>query len=474
MGVVDLALDPGGNEVALKRLALHGTAAEMTRARVRLRREAEVLQSLDHPGIVPLLRVLDDGDDVVLVLPYLAGGSLAERVSRRGPLPFAEVEALADHLLTALAVAHRQGVVHRDITPSNVLFDAASRPFLADFGVARPPDATPGLTAVGLVVGTAGFMAPEQARGRPATPASDLFSLGATLVYAATGRSVYGRGEPEVLHYRAVRGQVARLSRSMPAALRRRLDPLLEVRPSRRPSAVAALGQGPDGTALRTARARRRRSSGPRRGRFLLGRTARHRLWAGQRTGLPVGQRFGLRVGLRVGLALALLATFAGWAASRLTADQGDDAAPGAAPVPDAPVCAEGSADYDGDPANGCEAVGDGLDGRALRGRLAANLVPALDVDRYTVEVEDRPHLTCNGTLTLTLTAPLGLTQRLEVFADGALVGSTTSADGEPRQVELREPACGSDDATTLDLVVSSVGSDRSADPYLLERAGSF
>lgn len=465
MGVVDLAVGPDGTEVALKRLALHGTAPDMARARARLRREAVVLQSLDHPGIVSLLRVLDDGDDVVLVMPYLAGGSLAERVGRHGPLPPAEVEALADHLLTALAVAHRHGVVHRDITPSNVLFDAASRPFLADFGVARAPDATPGLTAAGLVVGTAGFMAPEQARGHPATPASDLFSLGATLVYAATARSVYGRGEPEVLHYRAVRGQVARLSRSVPAGLRRRLDPLLEVRPSRRPSAVAALGQGPDGTALRTARPRRQRSSGTLRRRYFLGRTARHRL------------RVGLRVGPRVGLAvaLAMLATVAGWGASRLIAGQGDNAAPTGAPVaPDAPVCAEGSADYDGDPANGCEAVGDALDGRSLQGRLTANLVPALDVDRYTVDVEDRPHLTCNGTLTLTLTAPLGLTQRLEVFDGGELIGSATSADGEPRHVELREPACGSDDATTLDLVVTSVGSDRSADPYLLERAGSF
>src|SRR5690606_23536651 len=114
MGVVDLAVDPQGRPVALKRLSLHGSAAELAAARARVRREAEVLARLDHPAIVRLLDVLDDGDDVVLVMAHLGGGSLADRVRESGPLTPAELQAIADALLPALAAAHRAGVVHRD------------------------------------------------------------------------------------------------------------------------------------------------------------------------------------------------------------------------------------------------------------------------------------------------------------------------------------------------------------------------
>ncbi len=95
----------------------------MHRARLRVRREAEVLGALDHPHIVPLLDVVDEGDDIVLVMPYLSGGTLAELVAVHGPMPPAYVDHLADALLGALAAAHRAGIVHRDIKPANVLFD---------------------------------------------------------------------------------------------------------------------------------------------------------------------------------------------------------------------------------------------------------------------------------------------------------------------------------------------------------------
>src|SRR5215210_8612429 len=87
MGVVDLAHDEAGRSVALKRVPLAGSAAEIDEARRRIRREAEVLRSLHHPGIVSLLDVLDDGDDLVLVMPHLGGGTLADRVRLGGPLP---------------------------------------------------------------------------------------------------------------------------------------------------------------------------------------------------------------------------------------------------------------------------------------------------------------------------------------------------------------------------------------------------
>src|SRR5690606_33185159 len=163
MGVVDLARADDGRLVALKTLTLHGSAAEIARARQRIRREAEVLARLAHPNVVELLDVLEEGDDVTLVMPYLSGGTLSDRVAAHGPAPAEEVLRLTERLGGALAAAHRAGIVHRDIKPANVLFDDDGEPHLADFGVASSRDDTAGLTAIGTVVGTPAFMAPEQA-----------------------------------------------------------------------------------------------------------------------------------------------------------------------------------------------------------------------------------------------------------------------------------------------------------------------
>ena len=112
-------------------------------------------------------------------MAYLTGGTLADRVVRHGPAPADEVEPAGR---CARPARWRRptapGVVHRDIKPGNVLFDAAGVPHLADFGVASSRDDTAGLTAVGTVVGTPGFMAPEQARGEAAGQAADVFALG--------------------------------------------------------------------------------------------------------------------------------------------------------------------------------------------------------------------------------------------------------------------------------------------------------
>src|SRR3954453_21416719 len=109
MGVVDLARTDDGAEVALKRLTLVGSTEDIVRARQRIEREAGVLTRLDHPNIVPLLEVIEEGDEVTLVMPYLPGGTLADRVAAEGPRPPDEVEALAHQLGRALAEAHRAG-----------------------------------------------------------------------------------------------------------------------------------------------------------------------------------------------------------------------------------------------------------------------------------------------------------------------------------------------------------------------------
>ncbi|MEZ5139924.1 MAG: serine/threonine-protein kinase [Acidimicrobiales bacterium] len=461
MGVVDLATDADGHEVALKRLSLHGTPEELATARARIRREAEVLEQLRHPNVVPLRgrgrrRRPGAGDG----LP--PGGNLAQR-GRARPLPPDEVLALADRLLDALATAHRLGIVHRDLKPANVLFDAAGSPALADFGVAVHRDATPGLTATELVVGTPGFMAPEQARGEPVTAASDVFSLGATLLFAATGAGPWGAGDPRVLMLRAVSGRTERIPRDLPSPLRNLLGTMLARDPADRPTAAALRGGTAAGTEQREAPGRTRRR------------------W-------PATAVTALVLVLAVGAALAVATRDGdGEAAAPTTSTAPTSTTEACVPLPYQPCgrapapntdgerCDEGFADYDEDPADGCEAVPDGLaDGALLEGELRANLVPADDVDTYRLEVDDRFQLRCDGQVHVTLTAPEGASQRVRILDGDEELASAVSGDGVSGTASVREPNCFDDDASTLTVVVESVGSDRSPDDYLLEARGSF
>jgi hypothetical protein len=462
MGVVDLARAPDGAEVALKRLTLHGSADDIARARQRIAREAEVLTRLRHPNIVGLLDVLDDGADITLVMPYLTGGTLADRVTRHGPAPAEEVERLADDLSGALAEAHRAGVVHRDIKPGNVLFDAEGVPHLADFGVASSREHTEGLTAVGTVVGTPGFMAPEQARGEVAGQAADVFALGATLLYAATGQGPYGRGAPELLMVRAASGRVEPIPRSIPSPLRERLQAMLDPRPARRPSAAALVG-GPDGTVVRRAVVRRRRR------------------WAG----------WAMAAGLAVVALLAALIVAAQETGDLVASPTTTDGAAECTDLPYQPCgqarpapgtdgrrCLADFADYDERAGNGCEAVADDLADEEPFPEgsepIEGTIVPADDVDTFSMDVGDGSQLLCNGRFTVRITAPEGMTLLLEVLDDGAVLEETTSAGGVTGSVTLNEQECLFSEARTLIARVSAVGSDRSGDPYRIERSGSF
>ncbi len=483
MGVVDLATSPDGSEVALKRLSLHGTPDEIARARARIRREAEVLGSLDHPGIVRLLAVVDDGDDVVIVMPYLSGGSLHERVTTHGPMTPEAVHALADRLLDALAAAHRQGIVHRDIKPENVLFAADGDPRLVDFGVARATDHTLGLTATSMVVGTPGFMAPEQARGEEATAPSDVFSLGATLLFALTGEGPFGpiATDPRVLMHRAATGRVERIPRDLPPELRTLLVGALDPRPERRPSAAGLRG-GPAGT---TPRTRLQRTIADRR---LLAAVAL--------------------------AAVALVLIVAGGLVALVGDDEPDAATPSTTeatapttepstveqtttttcrslryqlceggelgdprPGTDGRACLPGFEDYDGDRANGCEARDDGLDDPAILtdddGEIQGTMVPSDDVDRFVLPADDGFSLTCDGKITVSLSAPEGMALRMVVIrSDGATAADEIVAGGETVDASVGE-RCGSTDGD-LAVEISPVGSDRTAEPYTLSRSGGF
>lgn len=470
MGVVDLGRAPDGTEVALKRLPLHGTPEELEEARQRIRREAEVLRQLDHPSLVHLVDVVDDGDDLVIVMSYLPGGNLAQRVAEHGILRPSEVRHLADRLLDGVAVAHRKGIVHRDIKPSNVLFDAEGEPHLADFGAAFHRDATLGLTGADLVVGTPGFMSPEQARGEPATSASDVFSLGATLAFAATGNGPFGTGDPRVLMARAAAGRTEKLPKLLPADLRRLLEAMLDNNPDRRPTAAEARG-GTAGTHPRTVAARA---------------AAFPTWWRTAAVGAVVAV-------LAIGGALAVasggdgnggrLAPPPTTARPRTTTSTTTPCTPlryrpcgkTDAPHTDGHRCLHGFADYDDERANGCEAEPDPYTATtSLDDELRANLVPADDIDSYRLPVTDRFQFGCNGAVHVTLTAPKGVSQKLTVLREGEVVGTAVSGDLDPATVTVKDPHCGSNDTGTLRVRVASVGTDRTATDYTLTRSGSF
>ena len=468
MGVVDLARDDAGNKVALKRLTLHGSAAEIARSRERLMREAAVLRRLHHPNVVGLLDVIDEGDEIVLVMPYLSGGSLAERVAQHGPAPADEVERQARRLVGALASAHAAGIVHRDIKPANILFDDRGEPCLADFGVALSRDQTHGLTVAGMVVGTPGFMAPEQARGEPVSPATDVFSLGATLLFAATGEGPYGQGDPGLLMVRAASGKIDKVPKSLPGTLRKLLRAMLDPRPDRRPGAASLAGAGPGGTAAHPVAGDGGGGGGG---------------GGGKRAAVVVG-------GVVAAVALVTAGVVvAGGDGDGTRADDGA-AAParegdcqdrpyqpcGSDPAPytDGEACIEDHADYDLDPANGCEAIPDGRDGEPFEDEIVANIVPADDIDTYPMAIVDNLQLFCDGRVTITLDAPPGTTLRLELRDGGGTLTETTARAGEPGVIVLTEQQCGGDETAELEVVVRAEGEDRVAADYVLTRSGDM
>ena len=153
----------------------------------RFRREARVAAGLNHPNLVRIYDFDASAQPPYLVMSYVPGGSLQSRLENGGcPDP----ERLATELLSALGHIHEAGIVHRDIKPANVLFERDGRACLTDFGIARPQDAT-SITQTGQMPGTARYMAPELWRGEPATPRSDLYSLGVML-----GECLRDRGSP--------------------------------------------------------------------------------------------------------------------------------------------------------------------------------------------------------------------------------------------------------------------------------------
>ncbi|MGW2653054.1 serine/threonine-protein kinase [Streptomyces sp. NPDC001478] len=192
MGRVYLARSEGGRTVAVK--VVHAEHVADPQFRARFRREVDAARRVGARFTAPVLDAAPDEEFPWVATGYVPGLSLEQIVRGHGPLPPATVLALADGLLRALGDIHAAGIVHRDLKPSNVMV-TVDGPKVIDFGIARAVEtAVESLTSTGMVIGTPGFMAPEQIRGQEAGPASDVFTLGCVLTYAATGRLPFANG----------------------------------------------------------------------------------------------------------------------------------------------------------------------------------------------------------------------------------------------------------------------------------------
>jgi serine/threonine protein kinase len=187
MAVVDLARDLElGRAVALKRLAEN--LARDDEIRPRFLREAKLAARLSHPNVVRVYDVGEADGRPFIAMEHVDGESLAELLVRRGRLPPQEAAALGAQAARALAAAHDAGLVHRDVKPHNLLLARDGTLKLGDFGIAFGLEGTK-LTVAGTVLGTAAYLAPEQARGERVTAAADVYALGVVLVELLTGRS---------------------------------------------------------------------------------------------------------------------------------------------------------------------------------------------------------------------------------------------------------------------------------------------
>ncbi|NGN95342.1 serine/threonine protein kinase [Nocardioides sp. KC13] len=217
MGAVWLATDDVlGRSVALKQLvALDGVSD------AAVEREARLAARLVHPNVVAVFDLVRDDDKPWLVMEYVEGKTLAHMVRDDGALSVEDAARLIGQIASALRAAHAAGIVHRDVKPANIVVGRAERAKLTDFGIARGVDSQ--TTQTGQVTGSPAYLAPEIATGGRATPASDMWSLGATLFQALTGEPPYGIGDNALATlYRVVHEDPPR------TPLAGRLAPLLE------------------------------------------------------------------------------------------------------------------------------------------------------------------------------------------------------------------------------------------------------
>jgi formylglycine-generating enzyme required for sulfatase activity/tRNA A-37 threonylcarbamoyl transferase component Bud32 len=203
----------------------------------RFRREAETVAQLSHPHIVKLHFIGQKDDLVYLVMEMIDGGSLADRLTREGKLPIDEAARMFSEIASALAHAHKRGVIHRDIKPQNVLLDSESgRAMVTDFGIARTAEGG-SLTATGMVVGTPAYLSPEQVTGEPSDHRADIYALGVMMYEMLAGQPPFTGPTPTAVLMKRLGGPPAPLRSirpEVPAALEELVDACLATDPNER------------------------------------------------------------------------------------------------------------------------------------------------------------------------------------------------------------------------------------------------
>ena len=223
MAIVYLARDPYiKRQVAVKVLPRQFTFDPQFRA--RFQREAEVIATLEHASIVPVYDFGEHEDQPFIVMRYMSGGTLADLLSK-GALPIPEIAALFQRIGSAVDYAHSLGVIHRDIKPGNILFDAQGGTCLSDFGIAKIAEATAAFTGTGGIIGTPAYMSPEQALGEKNLDGRcDIYSLGVVLFEALSGELPFKADTPMGV-------AIAHINEPVPGLLERQpnLPPAFEV-----------------------------------------------------------------------------------------------------------------------------------------------------------------------------------------------------------------------------------------------------
>lgn len=235
MGRVYLSNTPGGRPIALK--VIRAEFAADPSFRRRFEQEVSTAQRVQGLYTAPVIDANPRAEQPWLATAYVAGPSLQQAVGAYGPLPVESVLILVAGVAEALQSIHSANIVHRDLKPSNVIL-AADGPRVIDFGIARAVDTT-SVTQAGIRVGTPAFMAPEQVRGQPVTPALDIFALGSLAVYAATGELPFGGGLDPAVPYRILEEEPDLAA--CPTQLRELVTRCLAKDPRQRPSPVQVI-----------------------------------------------------------------------------------------------------------------------------------------------------------------------------------------------------------------------------------------
>ena len=251
MGAVYLVHSPGGERYAVK-VVSPDMMKRGSNYRKRFAREAEFAMKIRHKNLISVYDVGEDPDTGLcyIIMDYVPGGSVADRIAREGPFPMAEAVSIAAQIAMALEVAHRQGVIHRDIKPDNILFDADGTPRLVDLGVAKFSDGAhkTTVTTTGMIIGTPAYMAPEQMMDSHHIDArADIYALGVVLYEMLTGKRPNEGSTVMELLAKAIKGEpmpdIRTMRPEVSAALAHVLSLMCAPKPEDRPASSIAAAQ---------------------------------------------------------------------------------------------------------------------------------------------------------------------------------------------------------------------------------------